>query len=241
MNTLHIQSPVGAFVTDDYRTSLVFRKYGIDYCCSGKTPLAEACAVKSLSPELVLEELSAVRTDTAPSGIDFKSWPADLVIDYIEKKHHRYVESRIPVMSENLHTLVMKHGARYPELEAIRDLFVQGAQALTMHMKKEELILFPAIRKMLRPSGQSDSPAAVPVEDALAAMEHEHDTEGARFRKISDLTGAYTPPAAACTTHRVTWKMLAEFEEDLHAHIHLENNILFDTARRLLTRPNQPA
>jgi regulator of cell morphogenesis and NO signaling len=58
-------------------------------------------------------------------------------------------------------------------------------------------------------------------------MHHEHDAEGERFRKIAELTNNYTPPTDACNTYRVTFLMLKEFEEDLHLHIHLENNILF--------------
>ena len=100
-------------------------------------------------------------------------------------------------------------------------------------MKKEELILFPYIRKMVKAKKFGES---LPkshfgnVENPIAMMEHEHDTEGERFRKIYRLSSNYTTPADGCTTYRVAFAMLQEFEEDLHEHIHLENNILFPKA-----------
>ena len=71
------------------------------------------------------------------------------------------------------------------------------------------------------------------VEYPIAMMKHEHDTEGERFRKIAMLTSNYVPPADACNTYKVTFAMLQEFEQDLHTHIHLENNILFPKAIQL--------
>lgn len=61
-------------------------------------------------------------------------------------------------------------------------------------------------------------------------MKHEHDTEGERFRQIAKLSNNYTPPEDACNTCKVVFAMLQEFEEDLHMHIHLENNIVFPKA-----------
>ena len=58
-------------------------------------------------------------------------------------------------------------------------------------------------------------------------MESEHSAEGDRFRSIETLSNNYTPPEDACNTYRVTFAMLKEFQDDLHLHIHLENNILF--------------
>ena len=64
-------------------------------------------------------------------------------------------------------------------------------------------------------------------------MEQEHETEGERFREIAELSTNYTPPSDACSTYRVAFALLKEFENDLHLHIHLENNILFPKALEL--------
>jgi len=58
----------------------------------------------------------------------------------------------------------------------------------------------------------------------------DHEAEGERFVRIAELSNDYTPPEDACNTYRVTLALLKEFEDDLHMHVHLENNILFPKA-----------
>ena len=122
------------------------------------------------------------------------------------------------------------HGGAHPELFLINELFIGCAGELAQHMKKEELILFPFIKQMANAS-RTDQDIVQPnfgtVGNPIAMMKHEHENEGDRFVKIAELTNNYTPPADACNTYKVTFSMLHEFEQDLHKHIHLENNILF--------------
>jgi len=166
-------------------------------------------------------------------SIDFNSWPLDLLADYIEKTHHRYVEEKTNVLLPFLDKLCKVHGANHPELFRINELFIGCAGELAQHMKKEELVLFPFVKRMVK-TKESDGILSQPtfgtVSNPIAMMMNEHDNEGERFREIAELTNNYTPPADACTTYRVTFAMLKEFEADLHKHIHLENNILFPKA-----------
>jgi regulator of cell morphogenesis and NO signaling len=64
-------------------------------------------------------------------------------------------------------------------------------------------------------------------------MEAEHDIAGYHMRQISRLSANYSPPAHACNTYRVLFSKLQEFENDLHTHVHLENNILFPKAAQM--------
>lgn len=232
METLEKRT-VGSFVAEDYRTAGVFSKYGIDFCCKGHRSIEEVCDKKGVQQELLLNELAAVLTQKTAAEIDFKSWPLDLLADYIEKKHHRYVEEKIPVLLQFLTKLCKVHGGKHPELFEIYELFEGCAADLSQHLKKEELVLFPFVRKMVEASIAQralEQPHFGTVENPVAMMMHEHDAEGERFRKIAQLTNDYTAPDDACTTYKVTFSMLKEFEADLHKHIHLENNILFPSA-----------
>lgn len=227
---------VGSYVAEDFRTAAVFSKYGIDFCCKGGRTLDEVCDKKKLSQQDLERELERILSQKTTNNIDFRSWPLDLLADYVEKTHHRYVEDKIPVLLQFLNKLCKVHGGRHPELFEINELFQGCAADLTQHLKKEELILFPFIRKMVDASitGRPlDRPHFGTVENPVTMMMHEHDAEGERFRKIAELTDNYTPPADACNTYQVTFAMLKEFEEDLHKHIHLENNILFPAAVEL--------
>lgn len=224
---------IGSFVADDFRTAAVFSKYRIDFCCKGNRTVTEVCEKQNIDADALLENVLQVSQSENNGSIDFNSWPLDLLADYIEKTHHRYVEEKTNVLLPFLDKLCKVHGANHPELFKINELFIGCAGELSQHMKKEELILFPFVKRMVK-TKESDGilhqPSFGTVSNPIAMMMHEHDNEGERFRAIAELTNNYTPPADACTTYRVTFAMLKEFEADLHKHIHLENNILFPKA-----------
>jgi len=224
---------IGSFVAEDFRTAAVFSKYRIDFCCKGNRTVTEVCEKQNIDADTLLENVLQVAQSENNGSIDFNSWPLDLLADYIEKTHHRYVEEKTNVLLPFLDKLCKVHGANHPELFKINELFIGCAGELSQHMKKEELILFPFVKRMVKTKetdGILHQPSFGTVSNPIAMMMHEHDNEGERFRAIAELTNNYTPPADACTTYRVTFAMLKEFEEDLHKHIHLENNILFPKA-----------
>src|SRR6218665_2063032 len=224
---------IGSFVAEDFRTAAVFSKYRIDFCCKGNRTVTEVCEKQNIDADALLENVLQVSQSENNGSIDFNSWPLDLLAYYIEKTHHRYVEEKTNVLLPFLDKLCKVHGANHPELFKINELFIGCAGELSQHMKKEELILFPFVKRMVK-TKESDGilhqPSFGTVSNPIAMMMHEHDNEGESFRAIADLTNNYTPPADACTTYRVTFAMLKEFEADLHKHIHLENNILFPKA-----------
>ena len=167
------------------------------------------------------------------STTDYQSWPLDLLADYIEKKHHRYVQEKTLEIQPYLDKICKVHGERHPELLEIKEEFNASAGELAAHMKKEEMILFPFIRKMTKAKLENTKVDAAhfgTVKNPIQMMMNEHTVEGNRFRKIEELSNNYTPPLDACNTYRVSFALLKEFEQDLHLHIHLENNILFPRA-----------
>lgn len=238
METLHkdSQKQIGQFVAEDFRTAAIFSTYGIDFCCKGDRTVEEVCTKKNINADELLDKLAMVQNSNNAQSIDYRTWPLDLLAEYVEKKHHRYVEEKVPVLRQFLDKLCKVHGQRHPELLEITALFIGCSKELSAHMKKEELILFPFIKRMVQAKidgTKIESPQFATVENPIAMMKHEHEAEGERFEQIAKLTDNYTPPADACNTYRVTYAMLDEFEKDLHLHIHLENNILFPEAIKL--------
>ncbi|HVY73188.1 MAG TPA: iron-sulfur cluster repair di-iron protein [Puia sp.] len=233
INTLIADRKTGEIVNDDYRTATVFDHFDIDYCCQGGQTVREACRAAKLSLSEVcraLEQVVDSPPDVQDRNMDCSFWPLDLLADYIEKKHHRYVLDQIPVVEEYLDKVVAAHGQLHPELGGIRELFHESAAELTVHMRKEELILFPFIRKQERArneTGDTPHPGFNALENPISIMKQDHAKEGERFREIRRLARQYLPPEDACNTYRVTYRLLQAFEEDLHLHIHLENNVLF--------------
>lgn len=225
------KSIIGEIVANDYRTAEVFSKYGLDFCCNGNRSIEEASNSIGVDIPVLIETLNSFANDGSASD-EFNHWPIDQLAEYIEKKHHSYVRSRIPVIQQYLYKLSNVHGKTHPELFEIKSLFTECAIALTDHMQKEEVILFPFVKEMVVAKLHNRKPI-IPfgtIENPVRMMMHEHEMEGERLRKIAELSNNYTVPADGCNTYQVGLASLKAFEEDLHKHIHLENNILFPKA-----------
>lgn len=223
---------IGEIVADDFRTAAIFKKHGIDFCCRGGRTIDEACEKKDVTKKELIEELSSLPSSKG-DAVDVSSWPLDLLANYIVKIHHEYVREKTPTLIQFLDKLCKVHGDRHPELFEVNQLFNESAHDLAEHFQKEERVLFPFIEKLVKASqtGEPLEPTHFgTVENPIEMMKHDHTIEGDRFAKIAALTDGYTPPADACNTYRVTLAMLEEFENDLHRHIHLENNVLFPKA-----------
>ena len=227
---------IGELVAENYRAASIFKKYGIDFCCQGNRTIDDACQKKNIDSKPLINDLNLVINQKNEETTDYKSWPLDLLADYIEKKHHRYVEDKIIEIKPYLDKICRVHGERHPELLEINEHFLNSTGELTKHMNKEELILFPYVRKIVNAkheNSQIDRPNFDTVQNPIELMMNEHEVEGERFRLISELSKNYNAPEDACNTYKVAFALLKEFEEDLHLHIHLENNILFPNAIKL--------
>ncbi|MBA4304303.1 MAG: iron-sulfur cluster repair di-iron protein [Sphingobacteriaceae bacterium] len=229
-----LETKVGAVVSKNYRTARIFSAYGIDFCCKGGISVAEACKVNQADAQRVLAELALIidNEEVADPDAALHQLSNAALIELITTRHHAYVRETAPVLAGYLLKIANVHGQRHPELLPLFAEFRLMHQALLAHLQKEEQVLFPRLKAwekaMERNPAQAHSLLA-PMGD----LEEEHSTEGDRLRKMRQLTNDYTLPADACQTYRVAFRMLAEFEEDLHRHIHLENNILFTRHKAL--------
>ncbi|WP_099370044.1 iron-sulfur cluster repair di-iron protein [Sphingobacterium sp. 1.A.5] len=231
-----INEKIGNIVAQNFKTAAVFTKYGLDFCCGGQVSIEKAAEKKGIDKNALLTEVQAVLNEGASEQIDFNSWPSDLLASYIVKTHHRYVREKTPILLTYLNKICKVHGERHPELFEINKLFEECALELGHHLEKEEKVLFPFIEKMEESksgNGQYMQPRFGSVQNPISMMIHEHEAEGNRFEKIAELTNNYTAPEDSCSTYRVAFDMLKEFEQDLHKHIHLENNILFPKSIKL--------
>ncbi len=226
------ETMVGDVAAADYHTASVFKQYDIDFCCHGQRSIEEVCREKGIDSAALVAQLEQAAASPAAADLDYNNWPLDRLADHIVATHHRYVETRIAEILPLLEKIVQVHGAAHPELKDVEQIFHQSAGELAAHMKKEELILFPRIRKMAQAEAGTAA-ATGSVQNPIRMMIHDHDGEAERFRKIATLTKGYVPPADACNTYTTTLSLLREFEEDLHLHLHLENNILFPKALEL--------
>jgi len=220
------ETTINEWVVNNYRTASVFTEYGIDFCCGGERTIEMACSEAGIDPAQLEAALKRINEVAAPSPINFSDWPLDLLVDYIEKKHHRFVEEKLEQIPPLLEKVCRVHGDMHPELLEINELFLEARSELTKHMKKEELILFPRIRG-LQAKASSAKMNLDTLHFPISAMQEEHTKEGERFKRISEISNRYTPPKDACNSYTLVYSLLKEFEADLHLHIHVENAILF--------------
>jgi regulator of cell morphogenesis and NO signaling len=217
-------SSVGEIVTSDFRTAEIFRKAGIDFCCGGDKKLNDACTDSGVPCSDLIVELNEMIMSPAGSTPDYKTWDPVFLSDYIINTHHNYVKRILPVLVSYSMKIVSAHGSGHPELALTNDLISKLNEDLSTHMNKEETVLFPAIKEAF--GTQSEKTAGI-IKSEISSLRSEHDNAGKLMDEIRIITSGYRVPGDACNTYSLTFKLLQQFEDDLHVHVHLENNILF--------------
>lgn len=224
------QISIGEIVTKDFRAASIFKEAGIDFCCGGKKSLGEACLEKNIDPAKIEIELEKLAELPANHAHNFKDWDLGFLCDYIVNTHHKYVIKTMPELVFYTQKIADVHGANHPELIAVAQSFAQISNELQHHMEKEEEVLFPSIKEFIQTKSHA---IKATILSEITRMREEHEFAGGEMDRINVMTNGYHLPADACTTYQLTFKLMQEFEDDLHVHVHLENNILYPKAVKL--------
>jgi regulator of cell morphogenesis and NO signaling len=215
----------------------IFEKYGIDYCCGGKRPLAEVCREKGHDAEVVQGELDAALANTPAQARDWNTAPLTELIRHIVTTHHEYLRTELPAIQVRLDKVYQVYNQRYgPTLIGLPEVYCALRSELEPHIRKEEMILFPAIEANEAAVNSGKPLPQTPfgsVSNPIHMMESEHESAGGALVRIREIAQNFELPEYACVTYRALMSSLDELERDLHMHIHLENNILFPRAERL--------
>lgn len=222
---LHITADVrlGDLVTARPALARPLQGLGLDFCCGGASTLGEAAAKRGLDTDAVIAELSAIG---ATSPAPWRDLAARDLVDHIESTHHRFLWDELPRVGQLVDKIVQVHGERHPELGSVQDTFNALRHELEPHMRKEELMLFPAIRAL----AGDEPPPAFPfgsVRNPISVMLSEHDQAGELLERLREQTAGYQPPSDGCATYQAAFSGLEEIEADTHLHVHKENNLLF--------------
>jgi regulator of cell morphogenesis and NO signaling len=230
---------IGEIVAADYRAAAVFQRHGIDFCCQGARTLDRGCREAGADTTEVMREIADATASASTVVPRFSEWPLGELAEYIVAKHHTFVRDMLPLLTAHTRKIANVHGHRHPELPRVAELVEEIADDMTSHMMKEEQILFPYIVQLEAAvaAGRPAPPAPFgSVDHPIHMMKAEHELAGHAMLEIRELTDGFTPPPDGCTTYKVCLQELEGFEADLHAHVHLENNILFPKASALEAR-----
>ncbi|MBS1640343.1 MAG: iron-sulfur cluster repair di-iron protein [Bacteroidetes bacterium] len=231
------EETLGQIAAKDLHKAQIFKKYGLDFCCGGKKTVKEACAEKGIDATKVEQELqNADKNNFTSRPIPYNDWSLDFLADYIVNTHHTYVRNNLPDIRAYAQKVLRVHGGHHPELQRVYELVETVNAELSSHLVKEEKILFPYIKQIAAAKNGTKNLDTNPfgsVQHPINMMEMEHEIAGNAMDEIRHITNNYTLPEDACASYSLLYRMLDEFEDDLHIHIHLENNILFPKAAAL--------
>ena len=224
---------LGEIVAKDMHKAQIFKKYGIDFCCGGKKTVKEACADKGLDYAAIEQELQKADQVVSTRPLPYNDWALDFLADYIVNTHHSYTKKQLPEIRGYAAKVARVHGDNHPELLKIYQLVEEVSAEMSAHMVKEEQILFPYIKEIVaskNKTADSQYNTLGSVQGPISMMEMEHEHTGNAMEQIRLLSKNYSLPEDSCASYSLLFRMLEELEEDLHMHIHLENNILFPKA-----------
>jgi regulator of cell morphogenesis and NO signaling len=227
---------IGEIVAADFRTATVFEKHSIDFCCGGKVALAATCTEKGLDLAAITRELEAVQNEPVERSQNYSSWTLPFLADYIVNTHHVYLKENDEQIAAYARKIAGVHGAHHPEVIRIAAIFEKIATDMVGHLKEEEEVFFPALKRAdaARTGGTApDARDRETIQASLLRLHREHEEIGDAIHEIRHLSKEYAIPGDVCNTFMVTYHKLKEFEDDLHKHVHLENNILFPKAAAL--------
>ena len=231
---------LASIVTNNSKAVPVFEKYDLDFCCKGKRTLAQACEEKGLKVDLISLEIESQLELRQAGQMPFEEMNCDQIINYILIHHHFYVKQSMPIITGHLEKVANKHGEKFPFMVEVFHLFSELQNDMTHHIQKEEMILFPRIKHMeeIVINDKIAEMDIAQIQGPVSVMMIEHDKAGELLYKIRNLTNGYEVPLDACTTFRVSLAELKEFEENLHKHVHIENNHLFPKAIQMIDEMN---
>lgn len=221
---------IGEIVANDFRTSSVFKRAGIDFCCGGKQSFSDACVENGINSIELENEILKITEEPVNEFMNFKNWDPVFLSEYIVNTHHKFVLKNLPYLIFYTQKIASVHGENHPELIEVADLFGKINAELLQHLKNEEEVLFPAIKEVLKTNSAT---ARKTIVSEITRMADEHEFAGGAMDEINRITKGYNVPADGCNTYRVAFKLLEQFEDDLHTHVHLENNILYPKALQL--------
>ena len=235
MNTT--QKTVGELAVEFPNATRVFERVGIDYCCGGHRSLRDAC----MKAGVAVSDITGSLEQSATAGseeqtLNFSAIPLTELINYVIERHHSFTKTEVQRLGLLIDKVWEEHHSMHLELTQLRTQFHSLRSELEPHMLKEECVLFPYIRRMhqaIEDHHLISTPPFRTVTNPVHMMTIEHDAADYLLQQMRRITSNYTAPPDACPSHKSLYEALENLEQDLHQHIHLENNILFPRAQEM--------
>lgn len=157
---MSLTATVGELVVQRPSRARVFERFGIDYCCCGKFPLAEVCRKKGIDPQQVLTALDQEDAGSTPSDRDWSAASMAELTAHIEVTHHGYLRREMPRLEYLTGRVADRHGDQRPELRQVQQIFSAFKAEMDTHMMKEEQCCFRCAANSIQHNHRPHSIAA---------------------------------------------------------------------------------
>jgi regulator of cell morphogenesis and NO signaling len=226
--TITAATPVADIATTIPSSVRVLQRHGIDFCCGGRRPIGAVCTDQGLALADVVRDIEAAAAQPGPDVRDWTRETLQALTDHIVATYHDALRDELPRLELMASKVAKVHGAKAPHLSQLAYIVGELAADLSLHMQKEEQVLFPAIRAIEIGDGHRSQPDWIAL--PITVLQEDHDRAGELLAQLRSITSGYQPPEWACGTMRALYGGLDEFEQTMHVHVHLENNVLFPRA-----------
>jgi regulator of cell morphogenesis and NO signaling len=233
MNTMQLTETIGDITAKDYRNTDACKHVPIHFCCDDNKTLKEASQEAGVDAQQLNRALEQITVMKTTSLQEFNKWNLDFLIDYIINTHHQYAKENAVIIYDLAQKVAYHHGKNHPELTKLATAMFLFLHDLLNHMMKEEQILFPNIRQLVKDKsrpGRGMYTTFGLIKEWVTLLQKEHQATGKDLKLFHELTNDYLLPEDACSSYKYLFEKLKEFEDNLLLHVHLENNILFPKA-----------
>jgi regulator of cell morphogenesis and NO signaling len=226
------EQTLGYAVIDNPACADAFEKLGIDYYSRGCRPLLEALAERGMSYETFVTEVeqAALFREQRPPSPNWRTVSLRTLVGHIVSTHHAWLRSELPALER---WIAARQPAESDFLPALHGNFQRLHQTLEVQMIKEETIVFPAIlelenlaapaRRSLQVFGSLTNLSRVTADQNNAAAARLGEMLVVCEKRGINHAGELKPLPARIRT----------LAADIHQHLHLENNVLFQRAIHL--------
>jgi regulator of cell morphogenesis and NO signaling len=223
---------VAEIATASLAAARVLEQNGIDPRHQGNQLLADVCREKNLDASAVSAGIERANAENPPP--DWTTAPLSSLIAHIVSTHHEFLRRELPLLTERLAKVAEVYGEREQNTMArLPDVLQELTDELSLHIQKEEMMLFPTIEAYEAAAARGMPLPPTPfgsVANPIRMIEIEHEHVDSALLRMRELTSGYAIPGYACVTYAALMNGLCDLEADLQQHIHLENDILFPRA-----------
>lgn len=225
MSTIHFMHAPGAHFTSDSRSAERSISPGFNHTHN----LAEK---SNLIEEQPIIGTKHVETTSKLGNNSLTTWPLDVAVDYITGQNRLAKENAV-ILYNLAQNAAYHHSGAHPKLSKLVTALFLFLDDLFCHLKKEEQVLIPGIRQLLKTkNGKARTPysSSKPIQNSTELLMREHVTIKAELNHFRELTSDFTSPEGCCHCHADLFDKLAKFDSELSFHIDLENQVVFPRA-----------